>query len=130
MSRELGQGDRRVDVDAVVDRLQPELVRAARVGANEREELGSAWVRDVVEPEAAIGVRARAVLEADRSELTREARRRRVLDDRLLGPGAANAQVGPSVREGGDVPRMLRLGEAVDADALGRAARSVPARQV
>src|SRR2546430_13982437 len=130
MARELGKWDRRVDIGATTDRLQPDLVRAARIRADKRELLRGARVGDVVEAEAAKGIRPRAVLETDRCKLTREARRRRVLDDRLLRPGASNGEIRRAVGERGDMPRPARLAQAVDADALRRAVAAVPAREV
>src|SRR5262245_35237179 len=66
---ELRERDRRVHVGAAADCLQPDLVRSAGIGADERELLRRARVGDVVEPEAAVRVRARAILEADGGEL-------------------------------------------------------------
>jgi hypothetical protein len=86
MARELRKWDRRVDIGATADRLQPDFMRAARIGSDKRELFRGAGVGDVVEPEAAIGVRPRAVLEADSCKLAREARCRRVLHDRLFRP--------------------------------------------
>src|SRR5262249_37195923 len=127
---ELRERDRRVDVGAAADRLQPDLVRSAGIGAEERELLRRARVGDVVEPEAAVRVRARAILEADGGELAGEARRRRMLDDRLLRPRAANGEIRRSVRERRDMPWPARLAQVVDADALRGTSGAVPAREV
>src|SRR5436190_21025685 len=99
MAGELGEGDRGVDIGAPANRLQPDLVRAAGIGTHERELPRCAGIGDVVEAEAAVRVRARTVLEADGGQLASEARGRGMLDDRLLGPGASNREVGAAVGE-------------------------------
>ena len=86
----LGHRNRRIDVRPSADCLQPDLVRSAWIGADERELSGRPGIADVIEAEAAVRVRSGAVLEADGGELAGEARRRGVLDDRLLRPGPAH----------------------------------------
>src|SRR5207248_11043259 len=129
MARELRERNRGVDVGATANRLQPDLVRAAGIGANERELPGRAGVGDVVDAETPERVRPRAVLEADRGKLAGEACRGCVLDDRLFGPCPSDREVG-AVGERRDVARPARPAQVVDPDALRGAVPSMPARQV
>src|SRR5438105_12231823 len=110
--------------------LQTKLLHAAVLVAEDRKPLRPARVRHVVQAKAPERVRPGAVLEARRGELAAEGSRGDVLDDCLLRPRTTNFDVGTSVAEGRDVPRPARFAQVVDADALRRAAASVPAGQV
>ena len=124
----LGVRDRRVDVRVTAGRLEPELVRAPRLGADKRELAGMRGARDVVEAEAVERAHSGARLVARRGERPVEGGSRHMLDDRLLGPAAGEAGVGRRVAEGGDALRAARVPDVVDADTERRALRAVPAR--
>ena len=115
--------DRRVDVRAPAARMQPDLVGAARIGADEGETPRAARSRHVVQRKSLEGARVgSAGLDAGDREVPRETRRLHPLHDRLLRPGSAQRRRRPRVAEPADQRRSTRSGEAVDAHALRRTA--------
>ena len=108
--RELGRSLGGVDPGVPASRGEPDLVRAARERADEREPARMRGRRHVVEPEAAEA--ARAGLEARDREHAVEARRLDPPHDRLLGPGVLERG------KGRDVPGASRVRQVVDPHAL------------
>jgi hypothetical protein len=131
LDAELGHRLGGVDPRVSSRRREPDLVGAARLGADEREAARLARVRDVVEPEAAEAVAAR--LDAGDREDPVEAGRLHAPDDRLLRPGIRELRCRTAVGKRRYVAGTARVGEVVDADALRGAvarARAAAAREV